>query len=144
MTGARMLWGLPVIALAAGLHAAPASAMTAEEFLTRAQALKARGMMAIFQKKEIDALVGEIKLASEAYAVDRKKALPGVDPALGCPPPANSKAAKEPKNRMTSDQFLTRLAAIPKEERQRASMKTAYYEIIRARFPCPATWPPDQ
>lgn len=144
MTSSKARWLWPMIALAAVLCAAPAPAMTAEEFLTRAQALKARGMMAIFQKKEINALLDEIKLASEAYAVDRKKALPGVDPALGCPPPANSKAAKEPKNRMTSDQFLTRLAAIPREERQRASMKAAYYEIIRTRFPCPATWPPDK
>ncbi len=101
-------------------------------------------MMAIFQKKEIDALIGEIKLVSEAYAVDRKKALPGVDPALGCPPPANSKAAKEPKNRLTSDQFLNGLAAIPKEERQQTSMKTAYYGIIRTRFPCPHTWPQEK
>jgi len=126
-------------ALAIGLGAAaPASALTVEEFLTRAQTLKAKGMMAVFHKKEINALVEEMKGITQAYKVDHDRAAPAGDPALGCPPPPGSAASKDPKNRMTSDQFLGSLAAIPKEKRERTSVKTAFYDIMRTRYPCPA------
>jgi len=118
--------------------AAPASAMTADEFLTRAQTLKGKGMMAVFHKKEINALLEEVKSASQAYKADHDRALAAGDPSLGCPPAPGSKGAKYPRNRMSTDQFLGHFAGIPKEQRQRMTFKAAYYDLIRARFPCSA------
>ena len=118
--------------------ATSASAMTVEEFLTRAQTLKGKGMMAVFHKKEINVLLEEVKSASQAYKVDHDKAQAAGDPSLGCPPAPGSKAAKDPRSRMSTDQFLGHFAGIPKEQRQRMTFKAAYYDLIRARFPCPA------
>ncbi|MBO9671746.1 MAG: hypothetical protein J7485_14655, partial [Sphingobium sp.] len=72
----HILYGLMIAAFGL-LASAPARAMTADEFYTRAAALKAKGMMAIFQKKEIDALVQEVKSVSLAYKADYDKAQPG-------------------------------------------------------------------
>ena len=133
---ARRLWPAPILA-AALLAPMPAQAMTADEFLTRAMALKAKGMMAVFQKKEIGVLVDEAKSAGEAYKVDYDKAkATGDTSALGCPPAPGSAAAKDKKNRMSTEQFLAHFSAIPKEQRQRMSFKTAYYDLIRTRYPC--------
>lgn len=127
-----------VILLTAVMASSPASAMTVDEFLTRAETLKAKGMMAIFHKKEIKALVDEMKAVNAAYKADYAKAQPAGNPALGCPPAPNSAAAKDPKNRMSSDELLKSFSAIPKDQRQRTSVKTAFYDLVTKRWPCPA------
>jgi hypothetical protein len=114
--------------LAIGALASPASSMTADEFVTRGNALKAKGMMAVFQKKEINALGAEIREAATAYRTDLGK-LPSGDMSLGCPPPQG-------KAGITSRIILERFNAFPRDARQQMTVKTAYYTMMKQSFPC--------
>jgi hypothetical protein len=118
------------VTLTALCLAAPAAAQTmnAETFYQRATKLKGKGAMAIFSGGEIKALMREGQAAGKASAARLK-----ADKAAGrprfCPPPG--------PRRMGSDEYLSRLSAIPQVERRRIDMTEATTRIMAIKFPCP-------
>ena len=121
----RLAVALSLAALPAG---AAAQTMNAETFHKKAQALKAKGAMAIFSRSEIKTLVAEGKAAGKASRERRLAAIKAGKPARYCPP--------EGQNKMDSDEFMTRLAAIPQAERARIDMTEATTRILASKYPC--------
>jgi hypothetical protein len=115
--------------MAALLATAPAEAMTAADFLARVEKLQGMGMMAMFKKKEINALFSEVKVISESYRADVTKARAAGDTSLGCPPPPG-------QSKMSSDQLITHLKTIPADQRAQTPFKTVFYNMMKSRFPC--------
>lgn len=123
----RFAW---VAAVAAVLVPSVASAqsMNADTFLQRANKLKAKGPMALFSRGEIKALMNEGKASGEAARRQRLAAVKGGKKPRYCPP--------EGPQQMNSDEYMTRLGAIPRAERARIDMTEATNRIMAAKFPC--------
>lgn len=107
------------------------AAMTVEEFLVKAHALRAKGPLALFSS-DLAPVRAEIKSVATSYRADLR-----ADKAAGrtphsCPPPEGSNAAK-----IKPADFLAELERIPPHQRS-MSMKTAFYLIMKRRWPCPA------
>jgi hypothetical protein len=114
------------------LAAVPANAiaqtMNAEAFHQRATKLKKKGAMAIFSRGEIKALMNEGQAAGKRAREQRLAALKAGSRPRYCPP--------EGPQRMDSDEFMARLAAIPAAERARIDMTEATIRILERKFPC--------
>ena len=108
--------------------AASAQSMNAESFLQRANKLKAKGPLALFSRDEIKALMTEGKASFEASRGQRLAAVKAGKKPRYCPP-----EAPQP---LGSDEFMTRLGAIPRPERQKINMTEATTRILIAKFPC--------
>ena len=121
-----------LVALACLLTAKPATAqqMNAETFHQRATKLKGKGAMAIFSGGEIKALMREGQAAGKASSARYKAAKEAGRPLPFCPPDGQQK--------MGSNEFMTRLAAIPQAERRRIALTEATTRILAAKFPCKA------
>ena len=115
--------------LVGALIAVPASAqaMTVHEFLTKASALKKKGVFALMSS-DIGVLKGEVAGIMKDYAADSAAAKRAGRPLI-CPPAGTKK--------MSQGEFMKSLEAIPPAQRD-MSMKTAFYGILKKRYPCPA------
>jgi hypothetical protein len=117
-------------ALAGALLILPAltNAMTVAEFLARAEALKAKGMMAMMSP-DLPVVRGEMQAATTAYRgdVDAARAKGSTD--LGCPPPKG-------QAKISSETIMADLAAIPRAVQARTTVKVALYDVMRKRYPC--------
>ncbi len=120
----RLCMALMLAALPA---AAPAQNMNAETFHQRAQALKKKGAMAIFSRGEIKALTSEGQAAAKKAREQRLATLRAGGKPRSCSPEGS---------RMGSDEFMTRLAAIPQAERARIDMTEATIRILASKYPC--------
>ena len=119
---------MTALALAATpLTAAVAQTMNAETFHKRAQALKKKGAMAVFSRGEIKALTSEGQAAAKKAREQRLATLRAGGKPRSCPPEGS---------RMGSDEFMTRLAAIPQAERARIDMTEATIRILAGKYPC--------
>jgi hypothetical protein len=107
--------------------ATSASAMTVAEFLAKANALKAKGMMAAFSS-DIGLLKGEMAGVAASYRADLESARAAGRKPHSCPPPKG-------QTRMTSTDLLAELEKIPPARRS-MSMKAAFYGIMARRYPC--------
>jgi hypothetical protein len=118
-----------IVGLALALMAAPAMAqsMNADVFHKRAQALKKKGAMAIFSRGEINALMTEGQAAAKRAREQRLATIKTGGKPRSCPPEGSS---------MGSDEFMTRLAAIPATDRARIDMTEATTRILAAKYPC--------
>ena len=105
-----------------------APAMTVDEFLLKAEALKAKGMGAMFSP-DFRVVVREVKSVATAYRaeLDGARSLGRTD--LGCPPPKGTV-------KLTPTQFMSDFSAVPVAQRATTSVKTVYYAMMRKRFPC--------
>src|SRR5205085_12377984 len=99
----------------------------AEAFHQRATKLKGKGAFAIFSGGEIKALMAEVQAAAKASGARYKADKAAGRPIPYCPP-------KESK--MSSDELMARLAAIPVEERRKIDMTEAMTRIMTAKYPC--------
>lgn len=108
--------------------AASAQSMNAESFLQRANKLKAKGPLALFSRGEIKVLMNEGQASGKAASARNKADKVGGRPTRFCPPTG-------PQS-MNSDEYMTRLAAIPRAVRQRIDMTEATTRIMAAKFPC--------
>ena len=124
----RLLVGLALVA--APLAAAVAQHMNAENFYQRATKLQKKGAMAIFSRGEIKALMAEGQAAGKKAREQRLAAVKAGNKPRYCPP--------EGPGRMDSDEFMTRLGAIPATERARIDMTEATIRIMAVKFPCRA------
>lgn len=105
-----------------------AQAMTVEAFLTKADALKAKGMMAMMSP-DVGLLRGEMKAVSAAYRADIDAAQKAGRPAHSCPPPKG-------KGSVGSDEVMAEFNRIPAAQRSRISVKDAFYAMMKKRYPC--------
>ncbi len=109
------------------LSGAWAQNMNAETFHKRAQALKKKGAMAIFARGEIKKLTSEAQAAAKKAREQRLATLSAGGKPRSCPPEGS---------RMNSDEFMSRLAAIPPAERARIDMTEATIRILATKYPC--------
>ncbi len=119
----RLFWAGALLALPVGVNA-----MTVAEFLAKADALKAKGMMAMMSS-DLPVVRGEMQAATTAYRteVDAARAKGRTD--LGCPPPKG-------QAKLSSDIIMADFAAIPKPAQARTPVKVALYDVMRKRYPC--------
>ena len=115
-----------IIILSALVLAAPASAMSVAEFTAKADALKAKGMLALFSS-DLSLLKGEAMGATKAW---RAQLAPPGQPPNACPPPGPL--------RMDSDAFLALLTAVPPPQRASTSVTQAVVAGMNRRYPCRA------
>jgi len=124
----RVLAGSIVALLIA--TSASAQTMNAGQFLQRATALKKKGAMALFSRGEIKQLMAEGKAAGAKARELRLAAIRAGQKPRYCPP--------EGAVSIGSDEFMTRLGAIPAADRARIDMTEATTRILAVKFPCPA------
>lgn len=114
--------------VAAAMVPAPVQAMSVADFLAKAAILKGKGMGAMFAP-ELKQVKAEIESITTAYRADITRQRAAGGPMHSCPPPKG-------KARMDSKQVFADLQAIPPAERQRTSMKDAFYAMMKKRYPC--------
>ena len=107
-------------ALAALFLCAPASAMSAAEFLAKADALKAKGMMAMFSS-DLGLLKAEFVAAGKAWRAQAHRP-------NACPPP--------PPLRADSDMIYALVAAVPPPQRTTTSATDAIIAGLNRKYPC--------
>jgi hypothetical protein len=115
-----------VIAATALLISSGAQAMSVADFLTKADALKAKGIFAMMSS-DIGLLKAEIGGAGKAYRADLNARKVAGQPAPSCPPPKVS---------MDSDQLIAYFRSIPATQRPTTSVNTAFAGMMAQRFPC--------
>jgi len=98
-----------------------ASAMTVQEFVTRGEALKAKGLLALFSG-DFDVLGTEVRPAAKAWRVQVGTARPPV-----CAPP---KVTLQPED------VLNLLKQVPPAERANIDVTTAFIREMNARYRC--------
>jgi hypothetical protein len=108
-----------------GGHAA-AGDMSVASFLTKADALKKKGILAL-GSADIKLLKAEMGGATSAYRsrieTDKKA---GSTP-HSCPPQKAS---------MSSDQLLAHFRSYPVAQRSGISVRTAFFDLMKKRYPC--------
>ena len=118
MLGAAALLVLPVAA----------QAMTVDEFLAKAAALKAKGMAAMMSP-DLGLLRTEVKTAGESYRAEIDAAKAAGKAPRSCPPPKG-------QAKIDSNTLITSFQTIP-PARRTMSVKTAFYSFMDKRYPCP-------
>lgn len=118
MFGAVALLVLPVAA----------QAMTVDEFLAKAAALKAKGMAAMMSP-DLGLLRTEVRTAGESYRAEIETAKAAGKAPRACPPPKG-------QTKIDSDTLISSFQTIPAAKRT-MSVKTAFYGFMDKRYPCP-------
>lgn len=118
---------LAVMVGAALLLPASAQAMSVAEFLAKANALKAKGFLAI-GSSDIKLLRAEVERASDAYRSDLASAKAAGRAPHSCPPPKG-------QAKIGSKELIAEFEAIPAAQRG-MSVKSAFYAMMKKRFPC--------
>ena len=109
---------------------APATAAapgTAQDFLDRANHLKAKGPLALFDP-EYKRLKAEATAVGKSIGDDRIAAEKAGRPILYCSP--------RPRAELGSSEFLNGLEAIPAAERSTMNLKDAMLQILQKKYPC--------
>lgn len=100
--------------------------MKVETFLAKADALKAKGVLAL-ASSDIGVLKAEGKAAGEVYRARIKSDKAKKLPPHSCPPP---KAA------LKSDDLLAHFRTYSATQRKQISVNTAFAEMMKKRYPC--------
>ena len=119
-----ILFALLVSIAAPALAAAPGSA---QNFLDRANRLKAKGPLALFDG-DYGRLKAEATAVGKAIGDDRIAAEKAGRPILYCSP--------QPRAQLGSFEFIDGLEAIPAAERARMSLKEAMLRVLQKKYPC--------
>ena len=104
-----------------------ASAMTVAEFLGKADALKAKGLLAV-GSPDIALLRQEIMRASDAYRGGLAAQIAAGKKPSSCPP-------RKGTAKVSSDDIIADFRALP-PARQRASVQDAFAAFMSKRYPC--------
>jgi hypothetical protein len=119
-----------VLALLALSIAAPSlSALpgTAQDFLDRANRLKAKGPLALFDS-DYGRLKAEATAAGKSIGDDRIAAEKAHKPILYCSPSARAE--------LGSFEFIDGLEAIPPSQRATMSLKDGMLRVLQKKYPC--------
>ena len=103
-----------------------AQAMPAVTFLAKADALVAKGPLALFSS-DVGLLKAEAGRAGAELKTERLALLAQHRPAAYCPPA---------KSAMSSDDLLAGLRRIPRPELARMEFKDAFKRILVQKYPC--------
>jgi len=114
-----------VLCVSAPTLAAPPG--TAQNFLDRANRLKAKGPFALLDG-DYGRLKAEATAAGESIGNDRIAAERAGRPILYCSP--------QPRAQLGDYEFLDVLAAIPAGERATMSLKEAMLHVLQRKYPC--------
>ena len=120
----RILAALAALALPTALHAATGD-MNVATFLAKADALKAKGAMAMFSS-DVGVLRSEGTAAGEAYRARLAKERAAGRPS-SCPPQGV---------KVNSNDVLAHLRTYPANARPRVSMKQAMADFFIKKYPC--------
>ena len=115
------------LAMAAVVVPVAAQAMTVNEFLAKADALKAKGIFAA-GSPDIGLLRDEVKAAGAAYRADLARQVAAGKKPSSFPPPVGQTG-------ITSDQIIKDFRALPANQRQ-WSVKAAWAALMTKRYPC--------
>lgn len=110
---------------AAALTAAPACAMDVATFIAKGEALKARGVLAMFSS-DLKVVRAEAREASRLYQADKEARAKAGLPPISCPPEGAKLGAME---------FFDELKKMPVAERG-MPMKDGMAWVSRRKFPC--------
>ena len=113
------------LSLSAAAFAAPPG--TAQNFLDRANWLKAKGPLAFFDS-DYKRLKAEATAVGKSIGSDRIAAEKAGRPILYCSPKARAQ--------LGSMEFINGLEAIPASERQTMQLKAAMLRILQKKYPC--------
>ena len=119
---------LLMLALSVATPALAAPAGTAQNFLDRANRLKAKGPFALFDR-DYGRLKAEATAVGKSIGDDRIAAERAGRPILYCSPNARAQ--------LGSYEFIDGLEAIPPGERARMTLKDAMIRILQKKYPCP-------
>lgn len=119
-----ILFAVAVSISVAGLSAPPG---TAQNFLDRANRLKAKGPFALFDS-DYGRLKAEAVAAGKSIGDDRIAAERAGRPILYCSPTARAQ--------LGSFEFIDGLAAIPAAERAQMNLKEAMLRVLEKKYPC--------
>ena len=101
--------------------------MPVSTFLEKADALKAKGMMAMLSS-DVGVLKAEVQAAALSYRKERKASeAAGRKPEV-CPPEKGS---------LNTDELTTSFRSIPAEVRPRTTVKQAWINFMKRKYPCP-------
>jgi len=116
-----------MLALSVATPALAAPAGTAQNFLDRANRLKAKGPFALFDR-DYGRLKAEATAVGKSIGDDRIAAERAGRPILYCSPNARAQ--------LGSYEFIDGLEAIPPGERARMTLKEAMLRILQKKYPC--------
>jgi hypothetical protein len=100
------------------------SAMSVADFVAKADALKAKGMAAMFSS-DVGLLKAEIAAAATGYRAD----LNAGKPPRSCPPPKGSA-------KLSSDELMANFRTLLPAQRATTSVRAAFANYMVKRFPC--------
>ena len=118
---------LLAVALLVSTPALAAPPGTAQNFLDRANRLKAKGPLAFFDS-DYGRLKAEATAVGKSIGDDRIADERAGRPILYCSPTARAK--------LGSFEFIDGLAAIPAGERANMSLKQAMIRVLQRKYPC--------
>lgn len=113
------------VALAMGVASPAAARMTLAEFLPRANALQAKGAMALFSR-DLKPVMNEMKAVSAEMKAESEQRRAAGLPKRACPPEGT---------KLDSKQLLVMLNTIPPAERG-ISVKDGLIRAMARRYPC--------
>ena len=116
-----------ILALSLCAPAMAAAPGTAQNFLERANRLKAKGPLAFFDK-DYGRLKAEATAVGKAIGDDRIAAQKAGRPILYCSPSARAQ--------LGSFEFIDGLQAIAPAERVRMSLKEGMLRVLQKKYPC--------
>lgn len=119
--------GLLALALSVSTAGFAAPPGTAQNFLDRANRLKSKGPLALFDR-DYKRLKAEATAVGKSIGNDRIAAEKAGKPILYCSP--------KPRAQLGSYEFLDGLEAIPVAERQTMSLKAAMLRVLQKKYPC--------
>lgn len=119
---------LLALVLSVSTNAPAAAPGSAQNFLDRAERLKAKGPLAFFDT-DYGRLKSEATLVGESIGDDRIAAEKAGKAILYCSP--------SPRAELGNFEFIRGLEAIPGAERGRMSLKDAMIRVLRKKYPCP-------
>lgn len=108
-------------------HSAAAAAGSAQNFLDRAERLKAKGPLAFFDS-DYGRLKSEATIVGKSIGDDRIAAERAGRSILYCSP--------SPRAELGSFEFIRGLEAIPAPEREQMSLKDAMILVLQKKYPC--------
>jgi hypothetical protein len=104
-----------------------AQAMDVQTFLAKADALKAKGPLALFSR-DLKLLKSEIQTQSESLRSERLAAKAAGKPQAYCP--------QGDSGSMDSDELLAAFRTIPEPQRPRIQVRDALKALLARKFPC--------
>ena len=116
-----------ILAFAISAPALAAPIGTAQNFLDRANRLKAKGPLALFDR-DYKRLKAEATAVGKSIGADRIAAEKAGRPILYCSPKARAQ--------LGSYEFIDGLEAIPAAERRTMSLKAAMLRVLQKKYPC--------